>query len=145
MNKEKEITCENEGETQVSPKFTQVGSGYAAGWESNAEIDCLLGHDTSHAGCSPLRQVDGVPHTAPAYDQEPDLCKRLLRGEGVEEFMHCRTLDQRKRLTKQSEPFVQQHVLVFCLRGDLLMTTPQPTRDAALSCALWSVLTISHP
>lgn len=130
-------------EAPSEPQVIQVGMDYRPGWETDAELDCLLGHDTDHAGTRPVRRTQDGLVNAPSYHQEPELVKRLLRGEGVEEWLHCRTVDTRRR-TRLADPFVSEQVLVFSWKGALHATAPQLTKEAALACALWSILNISH-
>ncbi len=144
MNKEEKLELAEKSSAPSDPQAKQVGDGFVAGWETDAEIDCLLGHDTSHAGLRPARWTEGGLVEAPRYSTDPRLTEEHLRKEGVEEWLPCVTVPTVKRPRKGGEPFVTEHVLVFAWQGELLATRPQPTPEAALACALWAVLNISH-
>lgn len=147
MNTVKVKFAEKAGAPSLPQVLQEVGAAFIAGWEGNADIDCLLGNETSRAGGMPLRQLPagGLAHAPDYCGADTTLAAELLRLEGVETWLPCLTATAHKGAKASADPYAPEHVLVFPWRALMRVTAPQTTPEGALACALWWVLTDKSP
>lgn len=139
----KDNTSAWDSQEEKEPQVSLVGDGFTAGAEGNSEIDGFLGFESqvlggvAHRHVSELEaDVQWVP--SPNYCEDDALCCDLLEERGVVVQM-TQTTDTRKQRANL-KPFVEEHLAMFDLEGELCVTLPFETEEQAVACALWHVL-----
>lgn len=130
----------NELGTQVT-QVTIVGMGFVPNHHGNVEIDRLLGFESESYGAVAHRRNkdDAQAEIGPNYCEDPSLCIDIM--ERFETVPIC--LPTQVTAPKRGKLCVQEYIAVFELTGTLYATTPFPSENHAIACALWFCAGIS--
>lgn len=128
--------------SQVKEIFL-IGEDFTVGNLGNAEIDILLGFDTTICGEFSIRKDDGYTHS-------PDYCESLFLTSNELEKIKVypvilpashRSAKRRARLSPESAKELEdKFVAVFTIGGEIYVTRPYDSDSHAQACVLWYVL-----
>lgn len=135
-NKEYSDSTLGTQETQVKV----VGMEFTAGPEGNDMISQALGYTTHRFPTGEVYHTLGpyLMEHAPNYCSDAALCLEYLEGHDIVPFI---LPTEKPKGVRKFEP---GFVAVFEIRGEIHVTVPQATEEAAAACALWFALGISH-
>lgn len=122
------------------PQVKIVGMEFTAGPEGNEQIEEALGYTTHRFPTGEVYRTNGpyLMELARDYCADAALCIEMLDERGIVPFI----LPTEK--PKGARKFEPGFVAVFEIRGEIHVTTPQASEEAAAACALWFALGISH-